>query len=581
MSILATLAGALASGAVEVVDLTSPLSAETPVIQLPPEFGQTAPFELEEISRYDDRGPAWYWNNFRTGEHTGTHFDAPNHWVTGQGPRRRRLGAGAPAGRARGGARLLGRRRPRPRLPARGRAHPGSGRPSTGRCPRAAGCSTAPAGTPGRRRRSASSTPTTTARTRPGISPECARWLAEESPVIGLGVETVGTDAGAAHSFDPPFPCHSSLMGSGKYGLTQLQNLAQLPPTGAVSSPARCRSSAAPAPRRGCWRWSSADERRGRRRPGAGPRRASTPSSAWSARATSIVTNAMVAAGARFVAARHEGGAATMADAYARMSGRSAALTVHQGCGLTNAMTGIAEAAKSRTPLVVVAAEATAAAVQLLRRPGGAGAAVGAVPMRVDSAGDRGRPGTARGATARARTGASVLLNLPLDVQAAGGRGRPEAAAAAVAVRSAGRPTTASGGWPTPCAPPGGRCSWPAADPAGRQPGRARGARRPHRRAAGDLGRGQGPVRRQPVVAGRVRRVRLAPGRGADRGADLIVGWGCALNMWTMRHGRLIGPRRHVVQVDLDADAARRPPDRRPSASSATCAATAEAVAAR
>jgi kynurenine formamidase len=52
--------------------------------------------------------------------------------------------------------------------------------------------------------------------------------------VIGLGVETVGTDAGAAHSFDPPFPCHTALMGSGKYGLTQLQNLAQLPPTGAL-----------------------------------------------------------------------------------------------------------------------------------------------------------------------------------------------------------------------------------------------------------------------------------------------------------------------------------------------------------
>jgi len=66
------------------------------------------------------------------------------------------------------------------------------------------------------------------------MSPECVRWVAERSPVIGVGVETVGTDAGAAHSFDPAFPCHSFLMGSGKYGLTQLQNLASLPPTGAV-----------------------------------------------------------------------------------------------------------------------------------------------------------------------------------------------------------------------------------------------------------------------------------------------------------------------------------------------------------
>src|SRR5689334_25410990 len=84
MTVLSDLVDALADGRVEVVDLTAPLSAETPILELPPEFGQTARFELEEISRYDDRGPAWYWNNFRTGEHTGTHLDAPNHWVTGR-----------------------------------------------------------------------------------------------------------------------------------------------------------------------------------------------------------------------------------------------------------------------------------------------------------------------------------------------------------------------------------------------------------------------------------------------------------------------------------------------------------------
>jgi kynurenine formamidase len=68
----------------------------------------------------------------------------------------------------------------------------------------------------------------------PGVSVQCARWLADEAPVMGFGVETVGTDAGAAHSFDPAFPCHTFLLGAGKYGLTQLQNLALLPPTGAV-----------------------------------------------------------------------------------------------------------------------------------------------------------------------------------------------------------------------------------------------------------------------------------------------------------------------------------------------------------
>jgi kynurenine formamidase len=65
------------------------------------------------------------------------------------------------------------------------------------------------------------------------MSVACARWLAEQ-PILGLGVETVGTDAGAAHSFDPPFPCHSFLLGAGKYGLTQLANLSRLPATGTV-----------------------------------------------------------------------------------------------------------------------------------------------------------------------------------------------------------------------------------------------------------------------------------------------------------------------------------------------------------
>jgi kynurenine formamidase len=84
MPVLADLISALSSGSVDVVDLTAPLSDQTPLLELPPEFGQTPRFELEEISRYDERGPAWYWNNFHTGEHTGTHFDAPIHWITGQ-----------------------------------------------------------------------------------------------------------------------------------------------------------------------------------------------------------------------------------------------------------------------------------------------------------------------------------------------------------------------------------------------------------------------------------------------------------------------------------------------------------------
>src|ERR1035438_5213118 len=83
-NILLQFAQALSAGAIRVIDLTQPLEAGTPVIQLPPDFGKTWPFRLEEISYYDGRGPAWYWNNFSCGEHTGTRFDAPVHWVSGK-----------------------------------------------------------------------------------------------------------------------------------------------------------------------------------------------------------------------------------------------------------------------------------------------------------------------------------------------------------------------------------------------------------------------------------------------------------------------------------------------------------------
>jgi thiamine pyrophosphate-dependent acetolactate synthase large subunit-like protein len=132
------------------------------------------------------------------------------------------------------------------------------------------------------------------------------------------------------------------------------------------------------------------------------------------------VTNALVAAGSRYVAARHECGAATMADAYARTSGKVSALSLHQGCGLTNAMTGITEAAKSRTPMLVLAADTAAAAVRSNFRvdQDGLALAVGAVPERVHA------PRTAVADAARAwRTAVTqrrtVVLNLPLDVQAA------------------------------------------------------------------------------------------------------------------------------------------------------------------
>jgi kynurenine formamidase len=233
MSILSDLTAGLATGAVEVIDLTAPLSAETPVIQLPEQFGQSARFELEEISRYDDRGPAWYWNNFRSGEHTGTHFDAPNHWVTGQG---KDDVASVPASRLIAPAVVLD-------LSAQAGQdadfllevdHIKAWEADNGPLPDGGWLLFRTGWDERSSSQEAFTNADETGPHTPGMSPECARWVAEESPVIGVGVETVGTDAGAAHSFDPAFPCHSFLMGNDKYGLTQLQNLARLPTTGAL-----------------------------------------------------------------------------------------------------------------------------------------------------------------------------------------------------------------------------------------------------------------------------------------------------------------------------------------------------------
>jgi kynurenine formamidase len=233
MSVLSALAEAIRSATVDVIDLTAPLSSSTPVLKLPEPFGNTVPFTLHEISRYDERGPAWYWNDITTGEHTGTHFDAPVHWVTGrdgqdvsQVPLTRLIAPAAVldfSAQAAADADFLLEVDHIKEWESQHGALPEGGwlLYRTGWDARSHDQDTF---------LNANETGPHT----PGVSVECARWIAQEAAVTGFGVETVGTDAGAAHSFDPPFPCHSSMLGADKYGLTQLQNLALLPPQGAM-----------------------------------------------------------------------------------------------------------------------------------------------------------------------------------------------------------------------------------------------------------------------------------------------------------------------------------------------------------
>jgi kynurenine formamidase len=231
--VISALLAAIGGGEVEIVDLTQPLSESTPIIHLPEPFVNTPGLKVHEISRYDERGPAWAWRWLEIGEHVGTHFDAPIHWITGKDkadlgtiPATDLIGPAVVFDRVAETeadpdylltvADIQGWEAEHGALPEGGwlflrtgwdaRAddtdaflNAGSGQPQS-----------------------------------PGFDAECARYIAHDTPLIGVGVETVGIDAGAAGGFEPPFPVHNYLLGAGKYGVTQLANLAQLPAAGAL-----------------------------------------------------------------------------------------------------------------------------------------------------------------------------------------------------------------------------------------------------------------------------------------------------------------------------------------------------------
>lgn len=232
--VLAQLMSQMLAGQIRVIDLTVPLEAATQTIRLPPPFAPSKPFSLEEISRYDERGPGWYWNNFTCGEHTGTHFDAPIHWVTGKNhpnnathdiPVEQFIGAACVIDVSREAAAdpdfLL--------TPATVR----SWEERHGKIPSHAWVlirtDWSRHGTSGKFLNISSDGAHT-----PGFHPDCVTFLANERDILGVGVETVGTDAGQAATFNPMFPCHTLMHGSNRFGLASLTNLDQLPPTGAV-----------------------------------------------------------------------------------------------------------------------------------------------------------------------------------------------------------------------------------------------------------------------------------------------------------------------------------------------------------
>ncbi|HHU94496.1 MAG TPA: cyclase family protein [Alcaligenaceae bacterium] len=227
---------ALNDKSVKVIDLTHPLNEEFPSLQLPDQFGQTAGFSKQRISKYDDKGPGWYWNNFTCGEHTGTHFDAPAHWVSGSEHTnatvdtvpvenfiRPAVVIDASAEVAKDDNWILtpeyleAWEEKHGRIPAKSwvffRTDWSKRLEEKG---------------PEAYVNMHEDGPHT-----PGPSKEAVEWMIERD-VIGFGVETINTDAGKSMSWDLPLPCHTLMHGANRYGLQCMRNLDQLPPTGAL-----------------------------------------------------------------------------------------------------------------------------------------------------------------------------------------------------------------------------------------------------------------------------------------------------------------------------------------------------------
>ena len=232
--LLLKFASSIADGKIRVVDMTQTLKPSTPVIQLPPPLAQSDPFRTSEISRYDERGPAWYWNNISCGEHTGTHFDAPAHWVSGQHypdgftdtVSVQRFIAPAVVIDCSKEAAADEKFLLEP-------SHIEAWEAKHGRIPDGAWVlmrtDWSKREDPARFLNMKEDGPHV-----PGPSAAAVTFLVQQRNVNGWGVEAVGTDAGLAFAFEPAFPAHHLMHGANKFGLASLCNLDQLPPTGAI-----------------------------------------------------------------------------------------------------------------------------------------------------------------------------------------------------------------------------------------------------------------------------------------------------------------------------------------------------------
>jgi isatin hydrolase len=234
-TLLADVASALVSGSIEVVDLTAPLGPDTPLIKLPPEIGKNTPqIEMHSISHYDNDGPFWSWNWLKIGEHSGTHFDAPIHWVTGKDykdgstdtiPPKNFVAPALVIDRSAEVAKNQDYLLTVDEIKKWEGQH---------------GAITAGHWVLFRtdwHKRNGSEAEFLNADANgphsPGPTAEAIEYLISKG-VIGWGSETVGTDAGSAGGMNPPFPAHNLMHKANRYGLASLCNLDRLPAKGAI-----------------------------------------------------------------------------------------------------------------------------------------------------------------------------------------------------------------------------------------------------------------------------------------------------------------------------------------------------------
>jgi kynurenine formamidase len=217
----------------KIVDLTNTLSSTTPTLRLPSPYVNLIDFSLEEVSAYNEPGPLWKHHNIHTGEHIGTHIDAPVHWASG------REGLDV--------SEILPERLIGPACVIDKTAEVESDadflleiddilswEAEHGELAANSWLLLRTGWEKFSDDQDAFLNSDEHGPHTPGISARCAKWLAEERPISGYGVETVGIDAGSAGGMDPAFPAHHYLLGADRYGLTSLQRLGELPPTGAL-----------------------------------------------------------------------------------------------------------------------------------------------------------------------------------------------------------------------------------------------------------------------------------------------------------------------------------------------------------